>query len=606
MQRSMTRTPLIVLAGLTAVSVVATAQEATRAAVKDPAPSRADQIQIVTAKAAPVPGHVEIDGGRTQIGTSDKEVEALLALYPGFVRVLDAQTPQHTVDVAPFWIATNELTNAEYLVFVEATGHQPPIHWANDEAMQAAALAFAKEQNDKFEAAKAEGRKYEKLAWAAGPSPNPRERWWAANWREAGYAIPEGLERFPVVYVTYEDALGYCDWAGLRLPTEYEFQRAARKDTKNVYPWGDAWEDGKFCNSSELRRAKPFAVGSFAAGASPYGIHDLAGNVWEWTSSPYVAYKGFKPGEYSVAVNGKKEKLKADPNFDPNQRVVVGGAYEVEKLAARVSTRRGTERSQFTGAMGFRTAASSKVGVDKAQLLVENEIRLSASRPDGVTYASEGTVALDRWRVGATGITAYDHFLFLPVAEITETVDSEFDLASRTKPIHLGVYSSNLDLVQPELPAGAYYVAYRAKGKVPRPKADEKADAEGGGEKKGDQEPKDDKDAKAQEPEAPVDPVLEGLDLDKSWLLFLRVSDGTRAVAVEMPEGLKWGKGNGGGHFAVRMDKVRVGSGANATIEDQWFLDLKCGLVGKLRGRSLDLTLALRPGPSAVGAPWRQ
>ncbi|MEZ6017765.1 MAG: SUMF1/EgtB/PvdO family nonheme iron enzyme [Planctomycetota bacterium] len=559
------------------------------------------ELKIVPAKSVPIPGLVEVTGGRTTIGSSEKEIEALLEQQPGFVRVLDAQTPQHTMEVGTFWMGVYEVTNAEYLTFVEATGHQAPLHWANEKALAQAAADFAKGEQEKFDAAKQEGRRYEKRGWAAGDGLTPRDRWWAENWREAGYAIPEGQERFPVVMVAYADAVAYCEWAGLRLPTEFEFQRAARKDSKSAYPWGDDWEDGKYCVSNEMRRSKPYPVGSFAAGVSPFGIHDLAGNVWEWTSSPYKEYKGFKPGEYTVKINGKRERKSALPVFDPNQRVAMSGAFENDKLAARIATRRGTERTQFTGGMGFRVAASPRVCEDKATLVLENVIQNSAARGDGVAFDMSGVVGIDRWQTGATGISGYDFMLFAPVALIEESQKTDLEVKSRVHPAQLGFFSTDIELLEPALPAGDYIVAYRAKGRAPRietPK-DDKKDDKGKDKGKGEAE---------QEPEPMTDPAFEGLDVSDSWLLFIRPSDGTRAAEIKLSSDLNWttSKGTPAGTISARLEKVRVGSGATAVIEPQNFLDFKIGLIGKLRSQVMWLEFAVRPSAAALGAPWRQ
>jgi len=560
-----------------------------------------DTIQLVAGKATPAPGLILIDGGQTWIGSSTKEIEELLKKYPKFVRVLDAQTPQQRVNVQGFWIGTYELTNVEYKAFVDATGYKPPIYWAPDGAMNDAMRAFAKEEQDKFDVAAVDNRRYEKRKWADGAPPNPRSEWWDAHWREGGYAIPKDQERYPIVYVTHMDAEAYCEWAGLRLPTEFEFQRASRKDSKSAFPWGDEWEDGKYANTEELRRAKPLTVGSFTVGASPFGIHDLSGNVWEWTASPYDPYDGYKANEYTVEEFGRKEKRKAEHQWDANQRVVVGGSFQEPQLGARVATRRGADRSQFTDALGFRVASSERVGLDKAQWLLANGIRNAKGRPDGVRYTLDGVVALDRWNVGAPGITGYDYIVFVPVEEMTQTTDSELRRASTEAPVHLGILASNIAMVDPELTPDVYFVAFRAKGKPPRVTKDEAA-AEG--EDKG-KKGKDDA-AAAQEPAELIDPVLEGLDLDKDWLLFIRASDGTRAAAVEPKEPLKWDKGTGGGTFKVRQASERVGSGAAATIEQRTYLDLEAGLTGKLRGRAVQFPLPLRPDVKAFGAPWRQ
>jgi RNA polymerase sigma factor (sigma-70 family) len=305
----------------------------------------------------PLPELVRVEGGPTRIGSTQAEVEEILGRTPAYTRILDAQRPDHVVEVPTFWIGRYEVTNAEYHTFVVATGHQPPIHWANVETMQAAAAEFARAQDAAHATANAAGGTYERRRWAADPAPNPRDKWWAEHWREAGFAIPEGFKRHPVIYVAYADAEAFCAWHGLRLPTEFEFQRAARQHMEHTYPWGNEWKDGKYANTTELRRSKPMAVGSFPEGASALGVLDLAGNVWEWTSSPYVAYPGFQQGTYRVRVDGTLDSVA--PQWNPNHRVVVGGAYEVDRIAARIATRRGTDPAQFTSGMGFRVATSA-------------------------------------------------------------------------------------------------------------------------------------------------------------------------------------------------------------------------------------------------------
>lgn len=601
MQRS--PLPLTALTSLKGLAIVGLA--GLGLAVDDCAAAQAppqNDLSIVGAATVPVPGTVAIPAGRAWIGSSEKEIEELLAKHPGFVRVLDAQTPQQQIEVPAFAIGQYEVTNTEYAAFVEATGRRPPIGWADAKAEEEAARAFAKAEQEKFEAAREAGKTYERRRWAADVSPNPRDEWWEANWRTVGYKIKEGEERYPVVLVTYEDAEAYCTWAGVRLQTEFEFQRAARKESKSMFPWGDTWEDGKYSNTAELRRAKPHAVGSFPAGASPFGVHDLAGNVWEWTSSPYAAYKGFKQGKYTVKIGGKREELSVLPTFDPNQRVVVGGAFEVDSLAARVPTRRATERTQATGAMGFRVAASQKTGLDAARHVLAAYVQNAGARPDA-EYDPEAVVAVDRYRVGAAGITGYDHLLFIPIAKVNEGSENELRMKSREAIAHLGVLSSNVDILEPELPAGVYFVAFRAKGKPPRAevKAEENKD-KGDGTSKSQDDKK--KKGKQDEPAAPVDPALEGLDLDEDWLLFLR-RDGTRAAAVKA-EGITISRGQPGGSFKVRHATERIGSGASAAIEARTYFDLECNIAHKISKQALPLRLALRPAATAYGQPWRQ
>lgn len=300
--------------------------------IQDP-PPRTVEATSAPAQAPPewIPEVEHIPAGPALIGSTRAEVGALLAESNNtkFQRVLDAQTPAHSVSVPEFWLGKYEVTNRQYLAFVDETRRCPPISWANAEAAQRAAPAFSE-----------------------------RKLWWAEHWQEAGYAIPAGEAEHPVVYVTHADAEAFCAWVGMRLPTEFEFQRAARGDSNREFPWGDAWVDGQYANTAELRLAKATAVGAFEAGRSRFGLYDMAGNVWEWTSSPYVAFPGFDASAYSVLVNEQSAGRSAEPLWNPSQRVVVGGSFQEPRLAVRIATRRAADPTQATNALGFRVATS--------------------------------------------------------------------------------------------------------------------------------------------------------------------------------------------------------------------------------------------------------
>jgi formylglycine-generating enzyme required for sulfatase activity/energy-coupling factor transporter ATP-binding protein EcfA2 len=153
----------------------------------------------------------------------------------------DREQPVHRIDLPTFYIARVPITNAQYQLFVEATDYEPPKHWEEDRP-------------------------------------------------------PKGKESHPVVNVSWDDAVAYCAWLSevtgrsVTLPSEAEWEKAARgsKD-RRAYPWGDAF-DATRCNSLALGLGDTTPVGIFIDGASPYGVLDMAGNVWEWTRSLYEAY----------------------------------------------------------------------------------------------------------------------------------------------------------------------------------------------------------------------------------------------------------------------------------------------------------------------------
>ena len=155
---------------------------------------------------------------------------------------LPDEGPQYVVDVKAFMIDKYEVTNLQYKQFIDASNRKSPTHFRN--------------------------RTY-----------------------------PEGKVDHPVVFVSWFDADAYCKWAGKRLPTDIEWEKAARGATDNRdYPWGDDFDVNKVNSPVRWKllnlQGDTMPVGEFEAGKSPYGLYDMSGNVWEWTDSWYTQYPG--------------------------------------------------------------------------------------------------------------------------------------------------------------------------------------------------------------------------------------------------------------------------------------------------------------------------
>jgi len=147
--------------------------------------------------------------------------------------------PARQVHTASYWIDVNEVTNANYLKCEEAGVCTPP-----------------------------------KVDAAAG---------------RANYHTSAEFANYPVTFVTWDQAKGYCEWQGKRLPTEAEWERAARGDNGQLYPWGTEY-DADLRREYELRSTNTYAIGQYSD-ASAWGIYDAAGNAWEWTADWYAPYK---------------------------------------------------------------------------------------------------------------------------------------------------------------------------------------------------------------------------------------------------------------------------------------------------------------------------
>lgn len=250
-----------------------------------------------------IPVMIKIPAGPFLMGTSNAEILHLQLVESDWAYdwhdhdLFENEQPQHELVLPDYEIAQNPVTNAEYSAFVWDTGH-----------------------------------------------PLPRQ------WHSVTYV--KGREQHPVISVSKDDAEAYCKWlserlnSSYRLPTEAEWEKAARSADGRVYPWGSLFDPWR-CNTAESMKRDTTPVGSYSPGGdSPCGAVDMIGNVWEWTSTV------FKPYPYDP-LDGREEQQQ-DARY-----VIRGGAWYYSRKLARCAARESEFARRQTPSLGFRLARSA-------------------------------------------------------------------------------------------------------------------------------------------------------------------------------------------------------------------------------------------------------
>jgi formylglycine-generating enzyme required for sulfatase activity len=317
---------------------------------------------------APSPrGMVWIPGGEFSMGAMDPPSVNEVGMHAA----VDAR-PIHRVYVDGFWMDKTDVTNEEFARFVKATGY--------------VTVADRKPRAEDFPGAPPENLVAGAVVFSPPDHPVPLDnhfQWWSyvkgANWRhpEGPQSSLNGREKYPVVQVAYEDALAYAKWAGKRLPTEAEWEFAARGGLAGkLYPWGDQFRpsgkwmantfQGKFPirDTAEDGHSGVTTVAQYPANG--YGLYDMAGNVWQWTSDWY------RPDYYArlmeaggVARNPQGPSTPYDP-AEPTEKKKVhrGGSFLcTDQYCSRyvVGTRGKGEVSTGTNHLGFRLVMTRSV-----------------------------------------------------------------------------------------------------------------------------------------------------------------------------------------------------------------------------------------------------
>ena len=304
-------------------------------------------------------GMVSIPGGEFMMGADNNQADP-------------DEYPKHKVILDPFWMDQHEVTNDQFAKFVQSTGYittaerkpdweelkkqLPPDTPKPDESLLvASSLVFSPPSKE--------------------VDLNDYSQWWSwvpgANWKhpEGPGSSIEGKGNYPVIHVSWDDAMAYCKWAGKRLPTEAEWEYASRGGLINkIYPWGDehinkgkakanTWEGNFPYRNTEFDRFSGIApVQSFPPNA--YGLYDMAGNVWEWCSDNYR-------NDYYQQINkpeGIKNPSGPPDSFDPVEpytpkRVSRGGSFMCNESYCsgyRVARRMKSSPDSGMSNLGFR------------------------------------------------------------------------------------------------------------------------------------------------------------------------------------------------------------------------------------------------------------
>jgi formylglycine-generating enzyme required for sulfatase activity len=249
------------------------------------------------------------------------EGEFRMGSLPGDSYANANEMPQHTVYLEAFWIDKTEITNEMFAQFIEATGYR------TDAEQNGTGTIYDNNQGGN--------------PWISGVQ--------GVNWQHPHSASDSIFEksRWPVVQISWNDADAYCRWAGRRLPTEAEWEKAARGTDGRLYPWGNDSPNANLLNYNRLV-GHLTDVGTYPAGASPYGAFDMLGNAYEWVFDIYSS-----------------DYYQNSPNSNPqgpttgHTRVIRGGSWNYGLNWTRITSRSALEQNFSVETLGFRCAINA-------------------------------------------------------------------------------------------------------------------------------------------------------------------------------------------------------------------------------------------------------
>ena len=266
-----------------------------------PAPSPTTRTSALSPQPSalpPLPTLIHIPAGPFLMGSSDADTHAV-----------GDEKPQHTMTLPDFWIGKTPVSNAQFRPFVEGDGYRNQAYWTT--------VGWQ---------------------WCEQEQIVKPKYWDDTQWNRADY---------PVVGVSWFEAVAYCRWLtaqtghAFRLPSEAEWEKAARGPNGWIWPWGNTWEQGR-CNSAEAGLKRTMPVAQYPTGASPYGALDMAGNVWEWVTTKWQSYPYQLEDEWQTTYQEVGEN-----------RMVRGGSWvDTQKYvrgASRINYRHARTRHDYPG-----------------------------------------------------------------------------------------------------------------------------------------------------------------------------------------------------------------------------------------------------------------
>ncbi len=280
-------------------------------------------MQTKPSSLAKVEGMAEIEGGTIKLGyrgSSDRCGSP--TVKEGFA--FDNEKPEHEVFINDFAIDKAPISNGDFLAFIRDGGYQNFRWWFSE--------GWETVNREHWLAP---------LYWEIHDG-----RWYIRDF-DGLRPVEERLNE-PVCHVSFFEASAYAKWLGVRLPTEAEWEKAAccpSQDSKQAFPWGDDSPDLSQGNLFENGLWSTAPIGSYPSGANVYGCHQLIGDVWEWTTSDYVPYPGFKT-----------EFDEYNDKWFVNQKVLRGGSFATPQLHSRSTYRNFFHAHERWMTSGFRCA----------------------------------------------------------------------------------------------------------------------------------------------------------------------------------------------------------------------------------------------------------